>query len=190
MFQIITDIADLQPEYLKEHPEIAIASPVVLATKGNDTHEFFESLVSPDGFMEIDEYFRKGYTVSSSMPVTRGEGNIPPSVEEIARKALDQGKDILYLAVNSTISGAYTAVSPLFDELGEEYPDRKLICMDSECASTGLNMLIRDLIDTGITDITEAEKYVIENRAQIGHIFSSLRQLGYLADHSNFSELD
>ena len=170
MFQIITDIADLQPEWLNKHPEVSLASSIVVLSNGK---EFYDGITPPDQFIEIDKEVREqNLRITTSMPAIYGEGADPPTVEELTRCALEKDLDVLYLAVNSTISGTYGAVSQLFEELSEEYPERKLICLDSECASTGLAMLIRDLTATSITDIEEAAAYVKMQRKNIAHVFS------------------
>lgn len=179
MYQIITDIADLRPEWLREHPEVSVASSIVLAAGEGKHLQFYDSVEPPESFLKIDKLFRDGYSISSSMPVLRGAGLTPPSVEELATAALDKGRDVLYLAVNSTISGTYGAVSPLFKELEELYPDRKLICIDSECASTGLNMLVKDLAASGITDAVQARDYCLLHRSEIAHLFS-WQELDYI----------
>lgn len=171
MYQIITDIADLQPSWLKQHPEVSLASSIVVLSNGK---EFYDGLMSPDQFMDIDrEVKAQNLKITTSMPVIYGEdGADPPTVEMLTLAAIEKNLDVLYLAVNSTISGTYGAVSQLFNELSEDYPERKLICVDSECASTGLFMLIRDLVATGITDIEEAAEYVRMQRRCIAHVFS------------------
>lgn len=171
MYQIITDIADFQPSWLEQHPEVSQASSIVVLSNGN---EYYDGIMSPDRFTDIDRQVRtQNLKITTSMPLIYGvDGADPPSVEMLALKALNQGRDVLYLAVNSTISGTYGAVNQLFEELSEQYPDRKLICLDSECASTGLFMLIRDLVGTGITDVEEAANYAKTQRRNIAHVFS------------------
>ena len=174
MFQIITDIADLQESWLASHPEVSIAPAMVLVESTRRvTETYYDGRNKPEDFIEVDRKVQsEGCSVTSSQPAIYGFGLFPPSVEELTTRALDDGKDVLYLAVNSTISGAYNTVEPLYRKIAVEYPQRKLICLDSECASTGLNMLIRDLVAQNFDDIDEAAAFVKRQRSKIAHLFS------------------
>ena len=173
-FQIITDIADLQKNWLNEHPEVVVAPAMVLVESTRRvTETYYDGVEEPEKFLEVDRLVQsEGRSVTSSQPAIYGFGLFPASVEELTTSAISEGKDVLYLAVNSTISGAYNTVEPLFRQIAANNPERKLICLDSECASTGLNMLIRDLVAQGFENIDEAVAFVKRQRSRIAHLFS------------------
>ena len=55
---------------------------------------------------------------------------------------LKQGKDILYIAFSSGLSGTYNTSQIVIRELEEEFPDRKIYSIDSLCASVGEGLLV------------------------------------------------
>ena len=52
------------------------------------------------------------------------------------------GKDLLYLGFSSGLSMTYNAGRLACEELAEAYPDRKVISVDSLCASAGQGLLV------------------------------------------------
>lgn len=55
---------------------------------------------------------------------------------------LEQGKDILYLAFSSGLSGTCNSGQQAAAELSEKYPDRKIYVVDTLCASLGQGLLV------------------------------------------------
>ena len=55
---------------------------------------------------------------------------------------LRAGKDVLYIGFSSGLSGTYNAGAQAAAELSEKYPERKLYCVDSLCASLGQGLLL------------------------------------------------
>ncbi len=58
------------------------------------------------------------------------------------RPALEQGKDVLCVSFSSALSTTYQSGCIAADELREEFPDAKIIVIDSLCASRGQGMLL------------------------------------------------
>ena len=50
---------------------------------------------------------------------------------------LEQGKDVLYLGFSSGLSSTYSASEIAAQELRERYPERKVLTVDTLCASMG-----------------------------------------------------
>lgn len=63
------------------------------------------------------------------------------------RPILDEGKDILHICMDSGISGTYASACLARDSIAHEYPDRKVIVIDSTTASSGLGLLMDTLAD-------------------------------------------
>ena len=57
-------------------------------------------------------------------------------------KVLAEGKDILYLAFSSPLSCMCATARIAADELHEEYPERRIIVIDTLCASLGEGLLV------------------------------------------------
>lgn len=56
--------------------------------------------------------------------------------------ALEQGKDILYLGFSSALSTTYQSAKIAAAELAENYPDRKILTVDTLAASLGQGLLV------------------------------------------------
>lgn len=57
--------------------------------------------------------------------------------------SLKEGNDVLYIGFSSGLSTTYNSARLVAEELKETYPDRKIITVDSLCASAGGGMLVR-----------------------------------------------
>ena len=72
---------------------------------------------------------------------------------------LKEGKDVLYLGFSSGLSTTYNSARLAANELKEAYPERKLITVDTLCASAGQGLLLRLALDK------QAEGATIEETA-------------------------
>ncbi len=89
-------------------------------------------------------------------------------------KYLQQGKDVFVLSFSSALSGTAGSFAVAARELSKKYPRRKIVVVDSLCASMGEGLLLDYLIkkaDEGGT-IGEAEKYVENLKGKICHHFT------------------
>lgn len=87
---------------------------------------------------------------------------------------LKAGKDILYLGFSSGLSSTYSASEIAAQELRETYPDRKILTVDTLCASLGQGLLIyltMQRVLAGAT-IEEAAAFAEENRLHLCHWFT------------------
>ena len=55
---------------------------------------------------------------------------------------LQDGLDIIYLCFSSALSSTIQSARIAIEELKVKYPDRKIFCIDTLCASTGLGYLV------------------------------------------------
>ena len=58
------------------------------------------------------------------------------------KAALDSGKDVLYIGMSGGISGTANAALMAKQELDEEYPDRKIVVIDTLAASLGEGLFV------------------------------------------------
>ena len=88
------------------------------------------------------------------------------------KAALDAGKDVLYIGMSGGISGTANAALMAKQELDEEYPDRKIVVIDTLAASLGEGLLVikaaEQLRDGAALDATEEDI-----RAQVPHMCQS-----------------
>ena len=84
------------------------------------------------------------------------------------------GKDILYIAFSSGLSATYMAGKNAAEELMEKYPDRKIVVVDSLCASLGQGLMVKLAVDkkNAGADIDAVAAYVEENKLHLCHWFT------------------
>ncbi len=88
--------------------------------------------------------------------------------------ALEQGKDVLYVAFSSGLSSTYHTSTLAAEELMEEYPGRKVLPVDTLAASAGHGMLIYLAVEQkkqGAT-LEEAARCIEENKLHLCHWFT------------------
>ena len=93
---------------------------------------------------------------------------------EVMEPLVAAGKDILYLGFSSGLSGTYNASVLAANELLEKYPDRKIIAVDTLCASLGQGLLVYycwKQKQAGKT-IEEVAAYAEEIKPQLDHWFT------------------
>ncbi len=87
---------------------------------------------------------------------------------------LDAGQDVLYLCFDSALSGTYQAATIAVEDLKEKYPERKILAVDTLCASIGEGLLAyyaSKLRDEGKT-IDEVAEWVLTHRLNVCHWFT------------------
>lgn len=128
-FVITTDNnSDLPLDYYEKNGIGVVSLTYTLDGKTYDmytalpSHEFYDSM-------------RNG-----SMPTTAQIN--PTDARELFEPYLKKGMDILHIAFSSGLSGSYNSSRIAAEELKEEYPDAKIITIDSLAASLGQGMLV------------------------------------------------
>ena len=94
--------------------------------------------------------------------------------KESFKKILDEGSDILYLGFSTGLSTTYNSARIAGEELASEYPDAKIITIDTLAASAGEGLLVYLAVEkkkTGAT-IEEAADYVKSNIFSLCHWFT------------------
>ncbi len=87
------------------------------------------------GFHEFYERIRSGASATTSA-ISVGD------FEEAMRPLLQEGKDILYLAFSSGLSTTYQSAVIAADSLQEEFPDARILVVDTLAASLGQGLLV------------------------------------------------
>ena len=112
-----------------------------------------------------------------------------PNVEEFKDcflPFLRQGKDVLYLGFSSGLSGTYHNGAMAAEELQEEFPEAKVITVDTLCASMGQGLLVDLAVQEKRKgkDIEAVRDFVRETIPHLCHWFtvgdlSQLRRGGF-----------
>jgi DegV family protein with EDD domain len=98
----------------------------------------------------------------------------PDEITQQFEPVLAAGSDLLHIEFSSGLSGSYNNVRLVAGELREKYPERKLIVIDSLCASLGLGLLVDYAVrmrEQG-KSIEETAKWVEANKLGLNHWFT------------------
>ena len=152
--------SDLPEKYFKDHGVgcmyLSYSMDGKNYTHGNflPEHEFYEAM-------------RNG-----SMPTTAQVN--PENAKALLEPYLKEGKDILHIAFSSALSGTYNSSRIAAEELMEEYPDRKIIVVDSLSASLGQGLLVwlaQQKKELGQT-LEDVADWVEKNKLKMVHLFT------------------
>lgn len=88
---------------------------------------------------------------------------------------LREGKDVLHLCLSSGITGTINSARLAAEALGEKYPERKVLVVDSLAASAGFGLLMDKLADLrrGGMALEELERWTEKNKRRVHHWFFS-----------------
>lgn len=92
----------------------------------------------------------------------------------VFEEELKKGNDVLYIGLSSGLSATYASARMAAEELGESYPDRKIMAVDSLCASAGQGLLVAlasDMRKSG-ADVSKTARYVFDIRMSVSHWFT------------------
>ncbi len=110
---------------------------------------------------------REGKVITTSLP------NMSDS-EILLRSLLETGRDILYLGFSSGLSGTYQAIALLLDNLAAEFPERRVLHVDTLAASGGEGLLVykaAQMAQAG-ANIEETRQWVEDNKLKLAHWFT------------------
>lgn len=110
---------------------------------------------------------REGKVITTSLP------NMSDS-EILLRSLLEAGRDILYLGFSSGLSGTYQAITLLLDGLAAEFPERRVMHVDTLAASGGEGLLVykaAQMAQAGAS-IEETRQWVEDNKLKLAHWFT------------------
>lgn len=153
----VNSTVDLPKEWLEERKVPVIP---LKYTIDNETYTDMEGLSSKEFFGKLRD--GKMATTSQINP-EEARAQLEPFLKE--------GKDVLHLGFSSGLSGTYNSMRIAGEELKEEYPEAKIIIIDTLCACLGEGLLLYKALQqkaSGKT-IEETAKWVEENKLHICH---------------------
>lgn len=163
-YRIFTDAtSDLTLEQLRGLPKVEIIPMQVEINGEQYTYGPYGNLPVPV-FYELQ---RQGHFASTSQIN-------PQTYHFYFNRALMQGMDVLYLGFSSGMSGCMQSAGITAEELKEKYPERKIICIDTLCASVGEGFLVLEAAARQAEgmEIEELAQWVRENRLKVCHWFT------------------
>ena len=115
----------------------------------------------------------------------------PASVEEYKvalRKYLSEGYDVLVISISTALSGTHNFTLIAREEMLKEFPDRKIVCVDSQRYSVAFGMLAiqASILRSEGKSIEEVEQYLLANRNRV-HQMGIIDDLTFLAKRGRLS---
>lgn len=163
-YRIFTDAAsDLGLSMMEGLPPVMVIPMGV--NIGDEVHTF-----GPNGDLSISRFYalqRTGHFASTSQPN-------PETCRAAFEQALKSGYDVLFLGLTSGVSGTVNSARLAAEELRETYPERKIVCIDTLCASVGEGFLVREAArrQAGGMNLDELAAWVEENKLKVCHWFT------------------
>lgn len=153
----VNSTVDMPLEWLEER---GVKVAPLKYTIDNETYVDMSGLSSKEFFDKLRE---------GKIPETSQVN--PAEAREMMEPILKEGKDILHLAFSSALSGTYNSMRLAAEELQEEYPEAKIIIVDTLCACLGEAILLHHVLKqkaAGKT-IEEAAQWAEENKLHVMH---------------------
>lgn len=148
---------DLPKQFLEEKQVPIVSLSYII---DGATYKDGEGLTSKEFYDKIRE---------GAMPTTSQVN--PEQARDLFEPILKEGKDILHIAFTSGLSGTYNSCRIAAEELREEYPDRKIVVVDSLCAASGGGMLLYKALEMKEQgkSFDEIATWVEENKLHVCH---------------------
>lgn len=160
-FKIFTDSCCDLPAKLAQDLKIEVL-PLSVNFKGGSYPNYLDG--SALSIRDFYDGLRDG-----EMPTTSAVN--PEAWSQTMRATLTAGQDVLVLAFSSGLSTTYNSAVIAANELAEEFPERKILVVDTLCASVGQGLIVYlacQKRDTGAS-IEEVRQFVEDNKLQVAH---------------------
>ena len=140
--------------------------------------------------MDIAAFDGKAYYNAIRSGAKASTSQVPPQrYIEYMEPVLKQGLDILFIGMSSGISGSYSSAETAANELREQYPERKIITVDTLSASLGEGLFViraGEMMREG-ADMEEIAREIINMRHKMCQVFTvddimHLRRTGRLSN--------
>ncbi len=179
MFQVITDTSANLPSDLTQRNDITVipfpyfvngARHTCLDTEGFDGETFYGAM-------------REGAEITTSQIN-------PQHYIEVMKPILQKGLDILFVGMSSGISGSYHCAELAAEELGEDFPERKIRLVDTLGASLGEGLLVVKAVKDKLLGLSLDEVYnkLMDLRHRLCNVFT-VDDLKYLRKGGRLSNL-
>lgn len=163
-YRIFTDAAsDLGVSMMEGLPPVTVIPMGV--NIGDEAHTF-----GTNGDLSISRFYllqRTGHFACTSQPN-------PETCKAAFEQALKSGYDVLFLGLSSGISGTVNAARLAANEVRDRYPLRRIVCIDTLCASVGEGFLVREAArhQAEGMSLNELAAWVEENKLKVCHWFT------------------
>jgi len=162
-FAIVTDAtADLPADYIRDHSITVLPMEFTLWDKSYTHYPDYRDLPS-DAFYDA---LKAGAAIKTT------QINLI-TFTDCFESLVKYGMDVLYIGFSSGISGTYNVACMAAADVREDYPDAKVICIDSLGTVMGLGLLVEkaDEMRKGGKSIEETAQWLRENALRVHHRF-------------------
>ncbi len=163
-YRLVTDVCcDLPQHYADAHELLVL--PMTVTFEGRD-YSITSDPTAP-GALDRKMFYQK---LRQGVPATTTQITSPVFIEAF-EPILRAGGDVLYIALSSALSGTCDSAGVAARELGEKYPDRRVIVIDSRCASLGQGLLVHLCViarESGM-DLDALAAFAEANKQRIHH---------------------
>ncbi len=139
--------------------------PLTLHMDGQDYRNYLDGRE-----LDFQEFYAKVRSGAKSSTSAVSVGDFQSSMQEI----LQQGKDVLCINFSSALSATYQSACIAAEDLRSEFPEAKILVLDSLCASLGQGLflyLCAKYKQQG-KSIDEVYAYAEETRSKVCHWFT------------------
>lgn len=153
--------ADLTPEQLKAADVHYL--PLVFSVDGTDYKDDLGQTMSYDQLYEAMTRGVETKTASAAIG----------DYIDFFTPFLKDGKDILHVSLSTGISGTFNQARSAASILRDDFPDRKILVLDSLCAGSGYGILMEEASKqraAGLS-IEECAGWIENNRRKMNHLF-------------------
>ncbi|SHI98200.1 DegV family protein [Parasporobacterium paucivorans] len=135
--------------------------------------------------MSEKEFFDK---MRSGSAATTMAAN-PDAAEAVLRAHLEEGMDILHISFSSALSSSYNSEVIAAKALIEEFPERKILVIDTLCASLGEGLVVCKAVKMQKDGKTmeEIAEWIENEKLHVCHLFT-VDDLKYLARGGRISK--
>lgn len=163
-FQIVTDSSCDLPQNLIDDYGLVVL-PLSVTVDGKSYRNYADG--REISFETLYAKLRAGIVATTSA--------VSPGVFSEAMEAiLQSGRDVLYIGFSTGLSTTYQSGCIAAEELRGKYPDRKILTVDSLCASLGQGLLIHHAVLHQRADetIEQVRDFLEENKLHLCHWFT------------------
>jgi DegV family protein with EDD domain len=167
VYKLFTDVmSDLPLDYVRQHQLEII--PLSVSVDGEEYILAADS--SAPGCIQPELFYqrlRAGAVAKSSQANAQ-------EIIRMMRPFLEAGQDILYIAFSSGLSGTYASGMAAKEQLDREFPERRVIVVDSLSASLGQGMLVHLAVERkkAGAQIDQLAQYMEDTKLRIHHWFT------------------
>ena len=180
MFRIVTDTSSNLPTAYLQAENITVI-PFTFHTESGEQSCMDTASFDAKAFYTA---MRNGEKVTTSqIPPQRFVDNIRPMLEN--------GEDVLFVSMSSGISGSYASSKIAAHQLAEEFPERKILTVDTYSASLAEGIVVMRAVECRKEGLSIDETYQILRalRHRIAQIFT-VGDLRYLKRTGRLSNLE